>query len=367
MKSSGSNKDVASSETDAANTLERTEMPLPVFPENCDSLLKKHLTEATWKALADKKTASGFTFQQAIRSGVEQPDSSVGIYAGDEESYHLFASVINPIIQDYHGSAGPHCKTDFSLHTLPAVTSLAEARVQSTRIRVGRNLDGFPLGAAISREQRLEVEKRICDALTKLPETIQGQYHTLSSMTSEQQQDLVARHLLFKSEDRFMTSGNLMRDWPEGRGLFLSTDESFSVWVNEEDQLRIISLKQGGDIKSVFALLAAGISALSEKVNFLFSNELGYLASCPTNLGTSMRASVHMSLSNLGKDEAYLKQQADILGLQVRGLHGEHSESEGSTYDISNPMRLGISETAALAHLIKGINHLAELDERTLS
>ena len=367
MKASGKNQEAAPLVADDENSLQQIEMPLPVFPENCDSLLKKHLTEKIWKALANKKTASGFTFQQAILSGIEQPDSSVGIYAGDEESYRLFAPLLDPIIQDYHGSAGPHCKTDFSLDTLPDVSSLAEARVQSTRIRVGRNLNGFPLGAAISREQRLEVEKRICDALTKLPEMIQGHYHSLSSMSSEQQQALVARHLLFKSEDRFMTSGNLMRGWPEGRGLFLSTDESFSVWVNEEDQLRIIALKQGGDVKSVFALLATGISALSEEVNFLFSNQLGYLASCPTNLGTSMRASVHMSLPHLGKDENYLKQQTDILGLQVRGLHGEHSASEGSTYDISNPMRLGVSETAALAHLIKGINHLAELDERALN
>ena len=159
-----------------------------------------------------------------------------------------------------------------------------------------------------------------------------------------------------------MASGNLMRDWPEGRGLFLSEDESFSAWVNEEDQLRIIALKQGGDVKGVFALLAASVAALSERLDFLFSSELGYLASCPTNLGTSMRASVHMTLPKLGKDEAALKQQAEALGLQVRGMHGEHSASDGATYDISNPMRLGVTEAAAVTHLISGINQLAALD-----
>ena len=211
MKSSANNPEVALSEAEVTISVGQTETSLPIFPESCDSLLKKHLTETVWEALADKRTASGFTFQQAIRSGVEQPDSSVGFYAGDEESYRLFAPLLNPIIQDYHGSAGPHCKTDFSLDALPVVTPLAEARVQSTRIRVGRNLDGFPLGAAISREQRLDVEKRICAALVKLPEMIQGHYHSLSTLSPDQQQDLVARHLLFKSEDRFMTSGNLMR------------------------------------------------------------------------------------------------------------------------------------------------------------
>ena len=337
---------------------------LPVFPSACSSLLKKHLSQEVWNALAGKASASGFSFEQAICSGTEQLDSSVGVYAGDEESYRLFAPLLTPIIKDYHGNAGPHPKTDLSLEALPVVTSAAESRIQSTRIRVGRNLADFPLGAAISSAQRLEVEKHICNALANLSESIQGEYLSLAAMPAEQKEDLVNRHLLFKSEDRFMTSGNLMRDWPEGRGLFLSNDESFSVWVNEEDQLRIIALKQGGDVKSVFALLAVGLVALSQQLHFLFSEELGYLASCPTNLGTSMRASVHMTLPVLGSDEAELKQQAEALGLQVRGLHGEHSASEGETYDISNHMRLGVTEVAAVSHLIHGINQLAELDER---
>ena len=339
-------------------------MSLPIFSETCDSLLKKHLTQKVWESLAEKRTRAGFTFQQAIRSGIEQPDSGVGVYAGDEESYTLFASLLKPIIEDYHGSAGPHPHTDFSLDSLPAVSLEAERLVQSTRIRVGRNLANFPMGAAISREQRLEVESLIRDALRDLPEATNGQYHSLSEMSAEQKSDLVARHLLFKSEDRFMASGNLMRDWPEGRGLFLSHDESFSVWVNEEDQLRIIAMKPGGDVRNVFALLADGLTTLSESLAFLFSDELGYLASCPTNLGTSMRASVHMALPNLGQDEVALKQRAEALRLQVRGLHGEHSESVGTIYDISNRMRLGVTEVEAVSHLIKGINQLAALEIR---
>ena len=335
----------------------------PSFPESCTSLLSKHLTDAVWSALAEKKTAAGFTFEQAIRSGVEQVDSGVGVYAGDAESYDLFAPLLAPIIKEYHGSAGPHPATDFSCDALPEVSPEAASRVISTRIRVGRNLANFPLGAAISRVQRLDVEKQISEALSNLPPPMQGQYQSLSTMSAEQNESLIARHLLFKNEDRFMASGNLMRDWPEGRGLFLSEDESFSAWVNEEDQLRIIALKQGGDVRGVFALLAEAVTALSAQLTFHFSEQLGYLASCPTNLGTSMRASVHMSLPELGQDEIALKQHAEALGLQVRGQHGEHSASEGAVYDISNRMRLGVTEVAAVSHLIHGINRLAELDE----
>ncbi len=334
----------------------------PQFPEHSTSLLKKYLTPEIWEALSGLQTASGYTFSQLIRSGVEQPDSSVGVYAGDAESYELFAPLLTPIIQDYHGSADRHPAADFSFDDLPEVSAAAQDRIISTRVRVGRNLAGFPLGAGISNADRLKVESLIKDALQQLPDHIQGNYLSLNGMDETLRQDLVARHLLYKSEDRFLTSANLMRDWPQGRGLFLSHDEAFSVWVNEEDQLRIIALKQGGDVTEVFRLLADGVKSLSKQLDFSFSESIGNITSCPSNLGTAMRASVHMKLDTLFRDEATLKQQADKLGLQVRGIHGEHSQGAGGVYDISNRMRMGITEKAAVSHLINGINALVTMD-----
>jgi creatine kinase/arginine kinase len=318
----------------------------PVFSGSCTSLLKKYLTEAVWQQLANTETANGYSFAQAIRSGVEQQDSSIGVYAGDEESYQLFAPLLDPIIEEYHGSAGPHPASDFSHDQLPVVSSEATARIVSSRIRVGRNLAGFPLGPAISRAQRQQVEAQVICALAELPTPLQGEYFPLSNMEEGFRKDLVARHLLFKSEDRFLDSAGLMRDWPEARGIFISRDESFCVWVNEEDQLRII----------------AGVAALSQQLEFLSSAACGYLASCPSNLGTAMRASVHMKLAALGANEKDLQVLADTLGLQVRGIHGEHSESSGGVFDISNRMRLGVTEAEAVGHLIRGVNQLAGQD-----
>lgn len=77
-------------------------MTFPQFEDSCKSLLKKYLTKELFAELKDKKTASGFTLDQAINSGVKNQASKVGIYAGDEESYTLFAKLFNPIIEDYH-------------------------------------------------------------------------------------------------------------------------------------------------------------------------------------------------------------------------------------------------------------------------
>ncbi|BCS97246.1 hypothetical protein DSLASN_28780 [Desulfoluna limicola] len=334
----------------------------PSFTDGCASLLKKHLTKEIWEELQGRRTASGFTISDLIRSGVEQEDSSIGMYAGDAESYDLFAPLLDPVLLDYHGSSGPHPAPDFSLDALPELSREAQENILSTRVRVGRNLAGYPLGPAISSAERREVETRIKEALAHLPDAIQGAYHSLSEMNQTRRQDLVARHLLFKSEDRFLTSAGLMRDWPDARGIFLSRDEAFSVWVNEEDQLRIIAMKKGGDVTAVFRLLTEGVSALSRHLDFLTDPRLGFLTSCPTNLGTAMRASVHMRLTGLATDEAALKVNAEALGLQVRGIHGEHSQSKGGVFDISNRMRLGVTEAEAITHLMRGINHLARMD-----
>ena len=75
----------------------------PTFPDGCTSKLCKHLSKEVFETLKDKRTGNGFTLQQAIHSGVENPDSGIGVYAGDEESYTVFAPLLDPIIEDYHG------------------------------------------------------------------------------------------------------------------------------------------------------------------------------------------------------------------------------------------------------------------------
>ena len=113
---------------------------------------------------------------------------------------------------------------------------------------------------------------------------------------------LIEYHFLFKEGDRFLEAAGLNRDWPEGRGIFYNENRTFLVWVNEEDQLRIISMQMGGDIGEVFTRLALGIEEINKYMGFAHDPSLGYITSCPTNLGTALRASVHIKLPNLGND-----------------------------------------------------------------
>merc|ERR1719361_160769 len=141
--------------------------------------------------------------------------------------------------------------------------------------------------------------------------------------------------------------------------------------IYEEDQLRIISMQKGGDVKQVFTRLAKGIKAVQESVkkesgkDFCLDKKYGYIHSCPTNLGTGMRASVHVDLQGWTEKAGVDRLQArcEELHLQPRGTRGESGGQTGHTYDISNKHRLGYSEVELVQKMIDGVNTLWKEDK----
>jgi protein-arginine kinase len=96
---------------------------------------------------------------------------------------------------------------------------------------------------------------------------------------------------------------------------------NFIVWVNEEDHIRIISMQKGASLKQVWTRLARAIRAIeSTRLEFVCHEKFGYLTFCPTNIGTTLRASVHVKLPRIGADKNKLKDLCDQLDLQPRGL-----------------------------------------------
>ena len=121
----------------------------------------------------------------------------------------------------------------------------------------------------------------------------------------------------------------------------------------------------------MFDRLARGIGAIEKQVNaagyqFAHNEHLGYIHSCPTNCGTGMRASVHVKIPHVGKHPEF-KSWCAKLRLQPRGIHGEHSESEGGVYDISNKERLGRSEVELVQTMIDGVQTLIAAEKALAS
>jgi protein-arginine kinase len=168
------------------------------------------------------------------------------VYAGSHDSYYAFAPLMDKIIQQYHG----HGKNDKHIsnmdHTAlkcPPFPADEDKMINSTRIRVARNLAAFPLGTAVTRAERLQIEKLVTSALSEFTGDLKGKYYSLSKMTANEKKQLIADHFLFKGGDKYLESCGLERDWPEARGIYHNDNKTFLVWVNEEDQLRIISMQ----------------------------------------------------------------------------------------------------------------------------
>jgi protein-arginine kinase len=236
--------------------------------------------------------------------------------------------------------------------------------IVSTRIRVGRNLAEFPLGPGISKAQRDQVETTVSEVLKTFTGDLAGSYYALNKLSEAERNQLVADHFLFKEGDRFLESCGLNRDWPSGRGIFHNKEKTFLVWINEEDQLRIISMQPGADILAVFTRLSKAAAEIEKKAKFAHDEHLGYITSCPTNLGTALRASVHIKLPFLSKDKAQFNKIADQFYVQIRGIHGEHSESDDGTYDISNKRRLGRSEVDLVQDMYNGLKAMIEAEKK---
>merc|ERR1711894_707054 len=231
------------------------------------------------------------------------------------------------------------------------------------------SIDGFGLSPGITKEQRVGVENLMKKAFANLKGDLAGNYYPLTGMDEAVRQQLVDDHFLFMSGDPNLEVAGMERDWPEGRGIFHNAAKTFLVWVNEEDQLRIISMQKGGDVRGVFERLARGIKAVGDSVkaesgkDFQISPKFGHGHSCPTNLGTGMRASVHVDLPGWTKDSIdALKARCEVLSVQPRGTRGESGGQTGHTYDISNKHRLGHSEVSLVQTMIDGVNTLWQED-----
>ena len=143
--------------------------------------------------------------------------------------------------------------------------------------------------------------------ISYIPGDLSGRYYPLSEMTPEEQQQLIDDHFLFdKPVSPLLTCAGMARDWPDARGIWHNNDKNFLVWINEEDHTRIISMEKGGDMRAVFNRFCRGLNDVERLIQrqgheFMWNQHLGYILTCPSNLGTGLRAGVHVKLPNLAK------------------------------------------------------------------
>ncbi len=317
-----------------------------------------------------------------IRSGLDNPDSQMGAYALDGNDYEDFATLLEPMIRDYHHVPPEkkiHQDHDWNLSEVDYNLGAIDARLEevSMRVRVGRNAASFPLPGAMTQAQRVEFEGVMSDAFKELGTSagFAGEYLSLTPgspwhIDDGEFQRRVEAHQMFKdmSGDPYLASAGISADWPFGRGMYISKAEDFIVWVGEEDHLRIMAMMKGGNLGSLLARLHSGLARLEGLLPaFAHSSRFGYLTSCPTNLGTAMRASLHIELPRLTNQGSNLKPASEAAakyGLAVRGAGGEHSGAgPGGLVDISPRARMGVPESQIMQRLYDGAAALWSLEK----
>lgn len=344
------------------------------------NLMARHFDAKYFLSLDDD---SRQRLAKIIASGIENPDSQMGAYAMHPEDYDRFATMLDPMIRDSHGIAvdreiSQEHDWDTSRKTCDLGALDERLKDASMRVRVARNVATFPLPGAMSKEQRLAFENVAARAFAKLVEDpeLGGEYLSISpgsphEIDSEEYERRVRAHQMFKdmSADPYLNVAGISGDWPHGRGMYVSRDEDFLVWVGEEDHLRIMAMQHGGNLNALFERLRSGLEKLGRLLPaFAASPSYGYVTSCPTNLGAGMRASLHLKLPGLtsnGSDLTRLKQEAQTLGLAVRGAGGEHSGAgKDGLVDISPSARLGVTEMQIMQRLYNGAEALWAMEQQ---
>ena len=208
--------------------------------------------------------------------------------------------------------------------------------VISSRIRLARNLSGYPFLQRAGDDERREIYRVLADSFSAAKLDQNTMFLDIEELDDLDKQVLVERHLISRQH----------ADAEGSRGVAVSDSETRALMINEEDHLRMQVLRSGLALEPIWDEINEIDDALSTQVEFAFDQKLGYLTACPTNVGTGLRVSVMLHLPALkitGEIEKVLRAAKD-LRLAVRGLYGEGTEAIGDFYQVSNQITLGRAE-----------------------
>lgn len=229
--------------------------------------------------------------------------------------------------------------------------------VVSTRIRLARNVDGFPFNVRANDEQRREIAQAFKDAFARKRQLKHLNFIELKDLPENERHLLVEKHLI--SKEHASIGGE--------RCVAYSKDESVSIMINEEDHARLQIFRSGLNPDEAWGELSKIDDLLDSEVPFAFTTTFGYLTCCPTNTGTGMRISVLMHLPALSLTKQMQNVFNSLLNIRysVRGLYGEGSHATGNFFQISNQTTLGKAEEQVIAEVKEIVPEIIKYERST--
>ncbi|MDG5473729.1 protein arginine kinase [Jeotgalibacillus sp. ET6] len=220
--------------------------------------------------------------------------------------------------------------------------------VLSSRIRLARNSKHHSFPTVFTEKEAADVSEKVKQSMKEAGEALE--LLEMKELQELQKRVLVEKHLI---------SPNLAED-SASSAVWLSDEEDISIMVNEEDHLRIQCLYPGLQLKEALRKANELDDSIEEHFDYAFDEQLGYLTTCPTNVGTGLRASVMMHLPGLMMTNQMNRIIPAIgqFGLVARGIYGEGSEALGNIFQISNQTTLGKSEEDIVEDLLRVVHQI---------
>jgi len=231
--------------------------------------------------------------------------------------------------------------------------------VLSTRVRLARNLQGHPFGPKATDQDRIAVLDRVRTALGRVSALSDAEVTELNAVEPRTRSLLLERRLASRE-----LVGENGKSPGKGTALVVGGKRPVSLMVNEEDHLRLQALFSGLRVHDAWSILDSVDEELGREVPYAFHPEFGFLTSCPTNVGSGLRASVllHLPALVLTKEIGKVLQGLTQVGLTFRGLYGEGSEVVGNFFQLSNQTTLGKSEEDLVDHLDRIVRQVIQYE-----
>ena len=228
--------------------------------------------------------------------------------------------------------------------------------VISSRVRLARNISGFPFKSKATEHDRQHIEELLHKTMPEILDP--DSYYELDMETLSP----LDRHLL---QERQLISREIA-DTEGPRAAIIAKDESFSIMVNEEDHLRMQAMTSGLDLQKVWNRINDLDDRIESRISYAFSPELGYLTACPTNVGTGLRVSVmlHLPAVTISQEIDKVFRGLQKLNLAVRGIYGEGSQALGDFYQISNQITLGRSEEELIQQVREIVDRIVQYEKK---
>ena len=159
---------------------------------------------------------------------------------------------------------------------------------------------------------------------------------------------MIANRQSFGPNDKYLAAAGVHHDWPVGRSVFCTPQGQVPAWINEEDHLRVAVVMPGACPAACHQTMRSVMAHLATQLDFCTDTQLGYLTSCPSNVGSGMRVSYMVDTRHDAAQTGFLERLAASGVIQIRGAKGEHSTRSGGLSDVSFRQRVGLSETQML-------------------